>query len=202
MASISKTVLMNRALTKIGVNRINSPDEQSEPARVCSSVYDTLVRAELRKNPWTCAVLRAQLPADGAAPAFGFKYAYPLPADFIRVVQVGDYSDFANIRDAVDEIVVPYSIERGSLLSDLSAPLNLRYVADISADPSSWDALLLETVACKMALEICDTLTKNTQKKQVLAAEYKDAIREAKRLNAIETPPVPVLDNSWLTGRY
>ena len=197
----NKTEVFNRALIKIGVNTIASPDDPSEQARKCSLVYPSLTRAELRKNPWSFAITRFALPALSAAPAYGWGYAYQLPSDFVRVVQVGDYWDFAQIRNATDQPDVPYALEGGAILSNQGAPLRLRYVRDVLEDTEVWDDLFTEAFACRLAMEVCESLTKNQTKFANVVKWYKESIAEAKRLNAIETPPVPLPDNSWITGR-
>jgi hypothetical protein len=197
----SKTEVFNRALIKIGVNNVSSPDDPSEQARKCSVVFPSLVRAELRKNPWSFAIARVALPVLATAPAFGWSFAYQKPSDFVRVVQVGDYYDFAQIRVAIDQPTVPYALEGQTIVTDLGAPLRLRYVRNVSEDTESWDDLFTEAFACRLAMEVCESLTKNQSKFANVTRWYKESIAEAKRLNAIELPPVPLPDNSWVTTR-
>lgn len=199
----SRVGVINRALIKLGVQTIADPDEESEPARVSKQVFDDTVQAELRKNPWAFAIRRARLAASVTAPSFGFKTAFPLPTDFIRIVQVGDYFDFSAVRNApLDRSVVPYRIEGRSIVTDLPAPLNIRYVADISADPGQWDATFVDALAARLSVEMCETLTKNTSKLTLMERLYQRAIGEARRLNAIESPPEPLPDNSWVMTRF
>lgn len=197
----TKTEIFNRALIKLGVNPVTAPDDPNEQARKCSAVYSSLLKAELRKNPWTFAITRAQLPMLAETPAYGWKYAYQLPSDFIRIVQVGEYWDFTQIRLATDQPVVPYAIEARKILTDYEAPLRIRYVCNIEDDTENWDDLFTEAFACRLAMEVCESLTKNQVKFGNVSRWYKEAMADAKRLNAIELPPVPLPDNSWLTGR-
>jgi hypothetical protein len=199
----SRVSVINRALIKLGVQTIADPDEESEPARVSKQLFDGSARAELRKNPWCFATRRAQLAAALSAPAFGFTRAFPLPSDFVRLVQAGDYYDFAAVRHApLDRSVVPYRIEGAQLLTDWPAPLNIRYVADLSADPGQWDAAFIDAFSFRLAAEMCGTLTGSDSKTAMLDKQYSRAIGEARRLNAIETPPEPLPDNSWTTTRF
>lgn len=199
----SRVGVINRALVKLGVQNIADPDEESEPARVAKQVFDDTVRAELRKYPWLFATRRAQLAASATAPVFGFKTAFPLPVDFARIVQVGEYFDFSGIRNApLDRSVVPYRIEGAQILTDLPAPLNIRYVADVSSDPGQWDATFVDALACRLAAEMCETLTKAPSKTEMMEKAYRRAIGEARRLAAIESPPEPIPDNSWTMTRF
>ena len=196
--------VINRALVKLGVQTIADPDEESEPARVAKQLFDDTVRAELRKYPWSFAIRRVQLAASATAPAFGFTTAFPLPVDFARAVQVGEYFDFSGVRNApLDRSVVPYRIEAGQIVTDLPAPLRLRYVADVSFDPGQWDAAFTDALACRLAAEMCETLTKNSAKTELMEKMYRRAVAEARRLTAIESPPEPIPHNSWtMTSFY
>jgi hypothetical protein len=199
----NRTAVMNRALIKLGRERIADETEESEPARVMASIFDDLARTTLRSQIWSFAKARASLAALSTAPAFGWVRAFQLPSDFLRVVQVNDYWDFALFREATQEEVVPFEIEGRTLLTDFAAPLKLRYIRDVSSEVETWDASFVEAFSCRLASEACETLTKGSgTKKQILMKEYEDALREAKRCNAIELPPVPVADGSWLTARF
>lgn len=198
----SRVDVINRALIKLGTPTVADPSEDSEQAIKAGLVFDSLLLAELRRNPWSFAVTRALLAPLATKPAYEWAYQYQLPADFVRVVQINDYWDFAGVREATDAPTVPYALESGMILTNFTAPLKLRYVRNVSSDPNSWDAAFIEAFACRLAEELSETLTKSATKKAVMQNDYREGIREAKRVNAIELPPVPLPDNSWITGRY
>lgn len=198
----SRTDIINRALIKLGAPTIADPNEDSEQALKAGIVFDTLLRSELRMHPWSFAITRTTMSALSTAPAYEWLYAYQLPADFLRVVMVNDYWDFAGVREATDAPAVPYTIEGRQLLTNFAAPLKLRYVQDVSADPTSWDAIFIEAFSCRLGEELCETLTKSAAKKATMEQDYRQALRDARRVNAIELPPQPLPDNSWVTGRY
>lgn len=198
----SKVDIINRAMIKLGAPTIADPNEDSEQALKANVVFDSLLASELRKHAWSFAIARTQLAALAEAPAYEWTYQFQLPADFVRVVQVNDYWQFAGVREATDEAAVPYVIEGTKLLTNFTAPLRFRYVRNVSEDPTTWDATFVEAFACRLAEELCETLTKSVAKKAQMEKDYLQAVREARRVNAIELPPVPLPDNSWITGRY
>lgn len=198
----SRTDIINRAMVKLGAPTIADPNEDSEQALKAGLVFDTLLRTELRMHPWSFAISRTQMAALSTAPAYEWTYQYQLPADFIRIVMVNDYWAFAGVREASDMPTVPYVIEGQHLLTNFAAPLKLRYIKDVSEDPSEWDACFVEVFSCRLAEELCETLTKSAAKKSTLEQDYRQALREARRVNAIELPPQTLPDNSWVTGRY
>ena len=197
----TRTAAINRALIKLGVQTVTSEDEETEAARKAKIVFDTACRGEIRRHAWSFAMARARLAADATTPAYGWTYAYQLPADWLRCVQVGDYYEFAHIRVAIDQPVVPYTIEGQKLFTNLAAPLNFRYLRDLSANPAAWDACFFEAFAARLAMELAPTLTKSANMMARARQDYKESILEAKRSNAIELPPQPLPANSWEVGR-
>ncbi len=198
----SRVNVINGALIKLGAATIASPADESEQARKAALVFDDLARAEIRKQAWSFAMARVALAANVAAPVSYFPTAYALPTDFLRLVQYGDYWVY-DMQVTTDPItpIENYSIEGGELLSQDTGALYIRYLRDLSGNISLWDATFVEAFKVRLAMELAPTLTKNRIKKQDLAVEYKDAIREAKRCNAIERGPEQIADGGWVLGR-
>lgn len=157
-------------------------------------------RAELRANAWRFALRRAQLAALAGAPDFGFARQFQLPTDCVRVHKVGDYYVGASLTDYRTTDESAYSIEGGVILTDYPAPLNIVYVRD-ETDVSKFDALMVDAVAQKLALAIAPILTQSASKQQTTKDDYRDTIAQAKRVNAIEVPPEPIPDDSWMLAR-
>ncbi|WP_321814580.1 MULTISPECIES: hypothetical protein [unclassified Paraburkholderia] len=191
----SKLIIGNRALTKLGEQRITSFDEDSKAAETLNSMWDVVLKAELRANVWSFAKARAKLAASSTAPAFGFARAFPLPTDWVRNLQVGPV------------IVYPrpdtrglFSVEGRSILTDLPAPLHLRYIA-VPADTSLFDDLFVEVLACRLAAECAEPITQNSSKAQTKWQEYASAVAVAKRANALERPSQAIADDTWMEAR-
>jgi hypothetical protein len=178
----SKIEIANRALTKVGAESIMSLTDNVKRAQIMNSMFDMIMDAELRRNRWKFSIRRDSLPALVSAPAWGYSYAYQLPADFLALVQVNDFY----VRGLKQR--APWSVEGGQILTDFSAPLKIRYVAKVSSI-DLLDPLFVEVLACKLALESCEALTQSAQKRQLAANEYDFAVSEAARQDAIENPP-------------
>lgn len=195
----SQVDVCNRALIKLGAQQITSISDNSKSARVLSSLWDTVRRAELRKRYWCFALARTQLP-ETDAPAFQFGHAFQLPPDYLKLVQVGDVyvaPSQADYRTGDDS---PWAIEGGQLLSMFGAPLKFRYVRDIT-DPGQFDALFVEVFAAKLAEEACYAITQSREGQNQAMQDYKQAVREAALANAIEKPPQGMPDDAWMLGR-
>lgn len=197
----SETEIANRAITKIGDERILSLLDDTNPGRVLNSMFAQVRDAELRRHRWKFSTKRTSLPALVAVPAFGYLYQYALPSDFLAIIQVNDFYVRPSTKDKG-----PWSIERLSddsgtgLLTDLVAPLNTRYVSRVT-DTAFFDPLFVECMACKLALEATESLTKGLVDKDGLRQDYKFALLEAVRVDAIENPPDELPWGSWLDSR-
>lgn len=196
--------ICNRALTKLGSNRITSLDDNVKGARTMSANYDAVRRAAIRAHRWSFAIVRTTLPAMADAPAWGYTKQYQLPPDNLRVDQVDRYwvwfgNLFRGYTDSFD--FTPYAIESGRILTNLAAPLKVRYSRDIT-DPNLFDTTFDEYLACLLAREACEDLTQSSTKFQQIEAQLKDAQMEAVRANAIERPPQPLAESEWIMARF
>jgi hypothetical protein len=201
----SQTSICNRALTKLGATRILSITDNVKAARELNSMWDSLRDAELRRNLWNFAITRDSLAALVDAPAWGFAYQYQLPTGCLRLVQVGEHYYVHNLSDYRTMPEAPFQVERGStgtsvIMTDFSAPLKIRYVQRVE-DTAQWDALFVEAFASRLAYEACEAITQSSTKKGEVWEDYKQALREAKLVDAIENPPEALPDDSWLLSR-
>lgn len=196
----SQVEIANRALTKIGEARILSLSDDVEAARVIDSLWDIVRDAELRARNWNFSIARASLAALVSAPSWGFDYQYQLPSDCLRVIQAGEYFPGVSMTNYRSRSDADYQIEGGKILTNLGAPLKVRYVSRVE-DTGSWDGAFVEVFACKLAVEVCERLTESTSKRQLAWDEYQAALRAAVRSDAIENPPEPLADDTWVLAR-
>lgn len=192
--------IANRALTKIGSKRILSMDDNTKEAREIKSCFAIVRDGEMRAHNWHFTIKRAKLAAHASAPEFGFVRQFRLPADNLKALQVGEFYPGVSLSDYSNADEAEYRIENGFILTNYPAPLSYRYVARIE-DPSIYDALFVEAFACKLAMEVCEAITQSSTKRQEARDEYRFAVREAIRSNAIETPPTRVADDTWTLAR-
>ena len=197
----SEVDVCNLALQKLGAKRIVSLTEDSPNARDCNAVYATLRRVELRKHVWNFARKRASLAPDAASPAFGFAKQFSLPADFLRITQNnrGEVSGVGR-RRSIGQPVVDYQIEGDKLLSNEGDEIRLLYVADIT-DPNLFDPLFVDALASRMAEVLNEKINQSNNKKSTAKQDYKDAVAEAKRTNAIENQPILPAEDTWVSER-
>lgn len=196
----SDTEIANRALTKLGDQRILSLGDDNNAGRTMNALYAQVRDEELARNHWKFAIKRAQLVALSAVPSWGYAYQFPLPTDYLGLVQLNDVFLRGSKRKGA------WSVERASddsglvLLTDLPAPLKVRYVARIE-NSGQFHPLFCGLLAAKLAYEACEAVTQSSSKKADAANGYKVALMEAARVDAIELPPDELPWGSWLESR-
>lgn len=177
----------NSALQRIGATTIISLTDNSPEAKACVVAYDSNRRDELRKHKWNFAITRVKLSPDSATPAFDYTYQFTLPSDCLRVLRPNTQN-------------LDWVIEGRKILTNDSNTLNLRYIADI-VDNTQFDATFYNVLAASLALDLVEKLTQSNVKKQILAKEYEEAIKDAKQTNALENGPIDPPDDYWWTVR-
>lgn len=192
--------IANRALTKLGSARILSLTDDTKAGRVMNSMFAQVRDAELRRNYWNFALKRASLVALSEAPEWGYAYQYPLPADFLTLVQVGETYVRPNTKDKGNWHIESTDTGGRVIVTDMAAPLRIRYVKRVE-NSGFFDPLFVEVLAARLAFEACESLTQSGPKKQAASEEYKGALSEAARCNAIENPPDEFPRGSWLDAR-
>lgn len=199
----STTDIANSALLKLGEVVITSlDDDDTKAARTLAAIFDMRRDALIRKFNWSFAMKRTTLSALASGPSWGYTYAYQMPADCLRVVQINDLwvipslSDFIGGPDSE-----PYAIDGREIHTDFSAPLKIRYLYRVT-NPGYFDACFVEALAYDLAVEACEAITQSNTKKGDMRAGLKDEILQAIRANAIELPPQAVADDAWLASRF
>lgn len=178
----------NKGLDKVGHGPITSLADGTKAANLCTRNWETIRDQVLRDHPWNFAVKRAILAPTTTAPVWGFSYSFPLPAGCLRLLEVRDMS------------TGDYEVEGKAILANATA-LYIRYIDRIE-DPASFDALFIDAAACRLAFELCESLTQSNTKKNDLWQEYDDALTRAKRVDGQENPPAQFEEDDWLAVRY
>jgi len=169
MASI--VGICNGALNQLGATTILSLSEDSKNARLCNSRYTQVRDALFRSHPWNCLQKRVQIAADTTAPAWGFKNAYTLPADCLRLLKILDYDS-------------NYKVEGRKILSNTSS-MKILYVARVT-DPNEYDELLRETLSASLGADIAFGVTSNNQTASNMYNLFKEKLRDARFVDSTE----------------
>lgn len=193
--------IANSALTKLGAKRIMALTDNTKEAREINAIYLLRLNKLLRAYNWSFAMKRDQLSALSDTPSWGYTLQYQLPTDCVRVVQVNDLWDIPGLTNYMGgPDSEPYKIEGRTIVTDLAAPLKIRYVSRVT-NPGQFDDGFVEAYAYDLAHEVCEALTQSNTKKQEMREGRKQEILDAIRSNAIELPPSGIPDDSWIMSR-
>lgn len=196
----SKIEICNRALSKLGADRIVSLDDDVKASRAMKSAWNIVLDSELRDHTWNFSVKRTSLPALSESQTWGYSYKYALPSDFLKLLEIRDLYPNANVQDYRTTVSPLWQVEGGVIMTDVEAPLYIRYVGRVE-DTSLFDASFIEAMACRLAAETAVELTDNGSRREFAWKEYERAVRMALRSDAIEQPNDWPMDDSWVTGR-
>lgn len=167
----TKVSICNEALNMIGAKSIISFDENTENARRCASIYDSTRRALLRMHPWSFARKRMQLAPISTHPSFGYAHAFPLPNDFIRIIDTGN---------------VNYEVEGLHILAD-SNLVNLVYVSD-NKNEQTWDSLFSECMALYLVNKLAKPITGSNAEGDSAWQKLQNMLKQARAINGQERP--------------
>ena len=189
--------ICNSALNSLGAANITALTEDSRNARLCNQRYEPVRDAIFRSHYWNCLIKRVELAADTAAPAYEYDKQYTLPADCIRVLQIGGFHNGASSMLSGGQT---YKIEGKKVITD-EEEIFLTYVAKIT-DPQEYDTLLVETIAARLAAELAYAITQSNTVAQTLDAVYQEKLREARFVDASEGTPYDVDASTFINARY
>ena len=163
--------ICNGALNQLGATTILSLTEDSKNARLCNSRFTQVRDAVFRSHPWNCLQKRVELAADTTAPAWGFSYAYTLPADCLRLLRILDYDS-------------NYKVEGRKILSNTST-MKILYIGRIT-DPNEYDELLRETLSASLAADIAFAVTSNNTTATNMYNLFQDKLKDARFVDSTE----------------
>jgi hypothetical protein len=184
----SEVGICNAALINLGEATILSLTEDTKPARLCNQRYAALRDAVLRSANWNFAIERAELALLTTAPEFEFTAAFQLPTDLIRVIKT-DNDDYT------------YRREGSKLLCNRSS-VKIQYIKQVT-DPNEFDALFIEALAARIAMDLAKPLTDDVGTYEAMARLYESKMVEAKSADAHENGSPETFDAvEWLYSRY
>ena len=192
---VSVVDICNGSLNQLGATTILSLTEDSKNARLCNQRYTQVRDSIFRSHPWNCLQKRVQLAADTTAPAWGFSYAYTLPADCLRLLRILDYDS-------------NYKVEGRKILSNTSS-MKILYIGRIT-DPNEYDESLRETLSAALGADIAYGVTSSNPVTQNMYQLFQDKLRDARFVDATEgqntSPDLGMTDeiesSTFINSRY
>lgn len=187
----SNVKIANRALQHVGEKQIASLTENSRQARAVNTCFHALRKRLLRRYPWSFAISRASVAASASQTDWGELYRYAKPNDFLCLIRNKEIDYIDSRHD--------WTIEGQYIVTADSSPLQFRYVADVT-DPTLFDPIFDEALAVLVAYNIVEQLTQSNTKKEALANDMVEVVKEAQRVNAIEKGSQDSVEDDWITA--
>ena len=163
--------ICNGALNQLGATTILSLTEDSKNARLCNSRFTQVRDGVFRSHPWNCLQKRVELAQDTTAPAWGFKFAYTLPADCLRLLRILDYDS-------------NYKVEGRKILSNTSS-MKILYIGRVT-DPNEYDESLRETLSAALGADTAFADTTNNQTATKMYNLFQDKLKDARFVDSTE----------------
>ncbi len=194
---MDKIDVCNLALSRIGIENIETLAEASEPARVCSQFYDHCRRVVLRKYPWTWAMRRVQLAELTDKPP-GFFYAYRYPSGCVALRKL--YNACSNNIPAYTGYQI-IGDKSGRVICTDAANASAEYTADIE-DTGLFDEQFVEALSWKLAGAIAFKLTGNAQLPGYCEEQYMTLFLDAVANNEDEQNTEEIEPYTLIAARF
>jgi len=135
----------------------------------------------------------AALQQSSTAPAWKWDFAYPLPADCLRVIEfVGED----------EEDVSDWEVSGREILCDEDTPVYIAYIRR-EEDPTKYDPLLCKALSAALAAELAYPLSAGVTAMQAAQQRYDNALREARGVDARQGSSTDDTANStWFKAKY
>jgi hypothetical protein len=165
-----KIEIINVALSRLGADPIISLTEQTVQQVLAVSLWDVARRACLREHTWNFAVTDVELNQVSGYVPFEYKYAYQLPANTIRLLQV--YNDPV------------FKIQGRRILTNQEV-CKIKYVAD-TTDSTLWDASFDDVMAQRLAFDMAYAITKSQATADSMYQIYAQKLKNARHIDSNE----------------
>lgn len=166
----------NQGLGKIGSSRVNNLSPAVSTLEIkCATEYPQWKASELQRRRWTFATKLSLLTAlltPVAGDTDGRIYQFAVPADMLRPLRAKNAT----------------WVRRGQFIYDYANTIKLEYIY-LVPDNEMTDALFVDVLAGRVAIECAETAAQSPSKKRDAKAYYEDCIDVAGRMNAFTLDP-------------
>lgn len=189
MSMATGVSICSNALLMLGAQTINDFNEPLDRAKLAANLYPTIRDDLLRTHPWNCTIKRVLLAPDATPPAFGYANQFELPADFLRVLEVGQAGH-----------QIDYLVEGRSILAD-AVSVELRYVY-LNEVENTWDASLVGLLTLAMACAMAYPITQSSALQAAFEQKLVMAKKVARAVDGQEDPPQTLGDERLFAARF
>ena len=184
--AISRTEIVNKALTLVGAAPVVNIDDDAENARVVNRVYELSLKSILSEAPWNFALRRSLLAQTTDVPDWydtGEVYVYQRPNECIRIFR-------ANDDDATWKVL-------GETIVSDTDDLGVEYVYYLNT-PSKYSSSFVEAFVDKLCADIAFMILNSKTVAETFLEKYeKVSLTKALAENAQVGTPKFMKDDAW-----
>ena len=199
----SKVDIANFALNSIGASTISSLSENTKAAIVINQRFDSVRDSVFRSHPWNSLITRATLSQDSSAPNFGYTYQYVLPTDpyCLRVLEFSNGTLTYPMDNMTSTDGSPVFVIEGRKLLTNEGTVKIKYVGQVT-DTTQYDSSLIDTLAARLAHEVCYAITGSTSLTNTTYSLYQEKLKEARFVDATEGAPQRIEASDFIESRF
>ena len=199
----SKVDIANFALNSIGATTISSLSENTKAAIVINQRFDSVRDSVFRSHPWNSLITRATLSQDRSAPNFGYTYQYVLPTDpyCLRVLEFSNGTLTYPMDNMTSTDGSPVFVIEGRKLLTNEGTVKIKYIGQVT-DTTQYDSSLIDTLAARLAHEVCYAITGSTSLTNTTYSLYQEKLKEARFVDATEGAPQRIEASDFIEARF
>lgn len=182
----TKVENVNAALMLVGgLGDLTSLSQNRREAQVANRVYDIERRGLLTQYIWRFTIARKKLNLLAEQNLYGYKYAYQLPEDCLRVLQMEPFAD--------------YDIENDKLITGSNGDVYIKYIRDMpEGEEPAWFTQLL---VLRLAVIFSTAIAEDNTKFQLLDDQFNKQRQLAMAIDGSQRPAMSLDSGLLLRGR-
>jgi len=157
--------ICNSALIKLGGRSITSLTQDIKEARLCNARYPFLRDEVLENGTWKFAIKRASLAQLATAPAYGYTYAYQIPADCLSIIDV-------------ESPEIPWDQEGDTIVTNNST-MKIKYVRR-EDNVSLFSPMFIEALSLRLAWDLSYPILQSGTQTDFWRSSYEAYIKQAR----------------------
>jgi hypothetical protein len=175
----SKVQICNLSLTKVGAGTIISLTDNTDKAKLCNLLFDTIADEVMTDGVYSTTITRATLNKTTNTPVFEFDYEYQLPTSpyCLKVLSLDEAKSGDNT----------YKIEGDKLLTDLNG-VSIKYIGRVT-DSELFGPMLTKALVFRLAAELALPTTGSKDMARDMYLLYEKVSREAAAISGQQGSP-------------
>lgn len=185
----SEVAICNQSLTWLAANTIISLDDPTVEAGLCKANYALLRDAVLNERAWTFATKRFTLTPLSEEPEYGYSKQFLIPSNVLTIIECrwdNAQGGTPTLRDdrANGANTLGWRREEDKILANVDV-IYMKAIVQI-IDTQKFSPVFTQTLATRLARDICIPLTESNKRYEQMAQMYLMAMRDAAAIDGMQ----------------